>query len=503
MEALDLLMQGLSTATLPQNLLAALIGALLGTIVGILPGLGPSTTVALLIPVTFSVSPESGLIMMTAVYCGAMYGGSLTSILLKVPGEASSVMTAIDGYELAKKGKAGPALAISAIGSFVGGTLSVILLMLIAVPLSKFALKFGPTEYMAIMLFALILSVTLIGNSIMKGILSLALGIGVAVIGTDLQSGVARMTLGISHLTDGIDVIVAIIGVFGIGEVFHYLANRKVGQSDKRLSISGKLMPSKKEMKQSAGPIGRGSLIGFIAGLLPGSGSTLGSFIAYSVEKRLSKKPETFGNGALEGVASAETANNSATGGALVPLLTLGIPGSGTTAVLLGALMMYGIQPGPQLMTEQPVLVWAVIASLYISNIVLLFLNLPMIRFFVKILDIPPRVLMPLILVFALIGAFSINNSINDIWLVLIFGVIGLLMRVAGLSPAIFILALVLGDQMEQSLRQSLIISKGSLVQFVTSPISLTLLIIALGLLAFDIIKRFKSPSAGEYKSIE
>ncbi|WP_246041635.1 tripartite tricarboxylate transporter permease [Robertmurraya kyonggiensis] len=496
-------MQGLSTATLPSNLLAALIGALLGTIVGILPGLGPSTTVALLIPVTFSVSPESGLIMMTAVYCGAMYGGSLTSILLKVPGEASSVMTAIDGYELAKKGKAGPALAISAIGSFIGGTFSVILLMIIAIPLSKFALKFGPTEYMAIMLFALILSVTLIGNSIIKGVLSLALGIGVAVIGTDLQSGVTRNTLGIAHLTDGIDVIVAIIGVFGIGEVLHFLATRKQGQSDKRLSITGKLMPSKQDFKHTAAPIGRGSIIGFLSGLLPGSGSTLGSFIAYSVEKRFSKKPETFGKGALEGVASAETANNSATGGALVPLLTLGIPGSGTTAVLLGALMMYGIQPGPQLMTEQPVLVWAVIASLYISNIVLLILNLPMIRFFVKILDIPTRVLMPLILVFALIGAFSINNSINDIWLVLIFGLLGLFMRVVGLSPAIFILALVLGDQMEQSLRQSLIISKGSLIQFVTSPISLTLLIIAFGLLAYDVIKRFKSQSTGEYKSIE
>ncbi len=503
MEAFELLLQGLSTAVLPINLLAALIGALLGTIVGILPGLGPSTTVALLIPVTFSVSPESGLIMMTAVYCGAMYGGSLTSILLKVPGEASSVMTAIDGYELAKKGKAGPALAISAIGSFIGGTLSVVALMLIAIPLSKFALRFGPTEYMAIMLFALILSVTLIGNSIFKGLLSLALGIGVAIIGTDLQSGVPRLTMGISHLLDGIDVIVAIIGIFGVGEVLYYLANRKAGQSDKRLSITGKLMPSKSEMKQSAGPIGRGSVIGFIAGLLPGSGSTLGSFIAYSVEKRISKNPEKFGKGALEGVASAETANNSATGGALVPLLTLGIPGSGTTAVLLGALMMYGIRPGPQLMTEQPVLVWAVIASLYISNIVLLILNLPLIRFFVKILDIPARVLMPLILIFALIGAFSINNSINDVWLVLIFGIFGLFMRVLGLSPAIFILALVLGDQMEQSLRQSLIISNGSLMPFITSPISLSLILVALAILAWDVVKKIKSNNNAEYKSIE
>lgn len=490
METLNLLLQGLSTALDPINLLAALIGAFLGTIVGVLPGLGPSTTVALLIPLTFSFSPESGLIMMTAVYCGAMYGGSLTSILMKVPGEASSVMTAIDGYEMAKQGRAGPALAISAIGSFVGGTLSVVALMLIAPALSEFALKFGPAEYMAIMLFAMILSATLIGHSILKGLLSMGLGIGFALVGTDLQSGVPRLTLGIPHLLDGIDIVVAIIGVFGIGEVFQYLAQRRKEEGGQRLSITGSLMPSKQDLKKSVGPIGRGSVIGFLAGLLPGSGSTLGSFISYSVEKRLSKRPEEFGKGAIEGVASAETANNSSTGGALVPLLTLGIPGSGTTAVLLGALMMYGIRPGPQLMTEQSALVWAVIASLYISNIVLLILNLPLIRFFVKILDIPVRVLMPLILVFALIGAYSINNSINDLWLALFFGILGFFMREAGLSPAIFVLAMVLGDQMEQSLRQALFISNGSIMPFFTSPISLTLILISLAVLLNDIYKK-------------
>jgi putative tricarboxylic transport membrane protein len=492
LNTLDLLMGGLSTAIQPENLLAALIGALLGTIVGILPGLGPSTTVALLIPVTFTMHAESSLIMMLAVYCGAMYGGTLTSVLLKIPGEASSVMTSIDGYEMAKQGRAGPALAISAIGSFIGGTLSVIALMLIAPPLSQFALKFGPAEYVALMIFALVIAATLIGDSLIKGLFSIGLGMGVAVVGTDLQSGIARMTFGIGHLLDGIDVIVVIIGVFGIAEVFQYLAQKRRAGGEARLTLTGRLTPSKTDLKQSAAPIARGSIIGFLAGVVPGSGSTLGSFIAYTVEKRLSKHPERFGKGAIEGIASAETANNSATGGALVPLVTLGLPGSGTTAVLLGALMMYGVRPGPQMMTEQSGLMWAIIASLYISNIMLLILNLPLIRLFVKILDVPARILMPLILVFACIGAFSINGSINDVWMVLIFGLIGFFMRETGLSPALFVLALVLGEQLEISLRQSLYISKGSIAPFFSSPICLVLIIISFAVLALDVYGRFK-----------
>ncbi len=492
MDTFDLLMGGLSIAIQPENLIAALIGALLGTIVGILPGLGPSTTVALLIPVTFTLQAEGSLIMMLAVYCGAMYGGSLTSVLLRIPGEASSVMTAIDGYEMAKKGRAGPALAISAIGSFIGGTLSVVALMFVAPPISEFALKFGPTEYVSLMLFALIVSATLIGNSLWKGFFSVALGMGVAMVGTDLQSGVARLTLGFGHLLDGINIVVAIIGIFGAGEVFSFLARQIKGKAEKRIALKGKVMPTAADMKQTAAPIARGSLIGFLAGVLPGSGSTLGSFIAYTVEKRVSKHPEQFGKGAIEGVASAETANNSATGGALVPLMTLGLPGSGTTAVLLGALMMYGVRPGPQMMSEQPTLMWAIIASLYISNIVLLVLNLPLIRFFVKILDVPTRVLMPLIMVFAVIGAYSINGSINDIWLLLIFGIVGYLMRETGLSPALFVLAMVLGEQLERSLRQATYISMGSLEPFVTSPISLTLLVVSALVILMDVYKKWR-----------
>jgi len=495
-DVLNLLGDGLLNALAPGNLLAALIGALLGTIVGVLPGLGPSTTVALLIPLTFTLQADSSLIMMLAVYCGAMYGGSLTSVLLKVPGEASSVMTSIDGYEMAKQGRAGPALAISAIGSFIGGTLSVIALMLMAIPISNFALKFGPTEYVALMLFALVLSATLIGNSLAKGLLAIGLGMGVAMIGTDLQSGVARLTFGIGHLLDGIDPIVAIIGVFGIGEVLHFLAKRRKGETGERLALKGRLMPSKEDMKQSAGPIARGSLVGFLAGVLPGSGSTLGSFIAYTMEKRLSKNPEKFGKGAIEGVASAETANNASTGGALVPLMTLGLPGSGTTAVLLGALMMYGVRPGPQFMTEQSELVWTIIASLYVSNLILLILNLPMIRLFVKILDVPVRILMPLILIFATIGAYSINGSINDAWLVLIFGILGYLMRETGISPALFVLALVLGEQLERSLRQAVYISKGSIEPFFTHPISLILILVTVAILVYDIIRRRRPKKA-------
>jgi len=488
----DLLMGGLANALQPENILAALIGCLLGTIVGILPGLGPSTTVALLIPVTFMLQADSSLIMMLAVYCGAMYGGSLTSILLKVPGEASSVMTSIDGYELAKQGRAGPTLAIAAIGSFIGGTLSVVALMLLAPPISGFALKFGPAEYVSLMLFALIISSTLIGNSLTKGLFAVGLGMGVAMIGTDLQSGVARLTFGVGHLLDGVDIIVAIIGVFGIGEVLHYLAKRRREDKEERLALKGKLMPTKEDVKQTAAPIARGSVIGFLAGVLPGSGSTLGSFIAYTVEKRLSKHPGKFGKGAIEGVASAETANNAATGGALVPLMTLGLPGSGTTAVLLGALMMYGVRPGPQMMTEQSPLMWTIIASLYVSNFLLLILNLPLIRFFVKILDVPTRILMPLILIFATIGAYSINGSINDVWLVLFFGIAGYIMRETGISPALFVLAMVLGEQLERSLRQAMYISKGSIAPFLTSPISLTLIIISIVVVFYDLYRRHK-----------
>lgn len=488
MESLQLLLHGFGKALAPGNLLSGLIGAILGTIVGVLPGIGPSTTVALLIPIAFTMRPETALIMMTAVYCGAMYGGSLTSVLLKVPGEASSVMTSIDGYELAKQGRAGSALAISAIGSWVGGTLSVIGLMLLAPPLADFALKFGPAEYFGVMVSALLLSISLMSQDLVKGAVSVGLGLMLSMVGTDLQVGVARFTLGMTDLLDGIELLTVLIGIFGVGEILWYFRESRMEASpSERHAIIGGLWPNRQELRDSVGPIARGSLVGFIAGVLPGSGSTLGSIMSYVLEKRISKHPEKFGNGAIEGVAATETANNAATGGALIPMLTLGVPGSGTTAVLMGALMMYGIRPGPMLFTTQADLVWTVIASLYISNIILLVLNLPLVGLFVKILDIPARYLIPMVMSLAVVGAFSANNSLTDVALVILFGIVGYFMRLGGFSPAALVLALVLGDRMEQSFRQALQLSGGDASVFATSPICAVSLAVGGAAVAWDI----------------
>lgn len=498
METFELLMEGFRSAITPGNLLAVMIGAILGTIVGILPGLGPSTTVAVMIPVAFTMPADSGMIMMLAVYSGAMYGASLTSILLNVPGAASAVMSTVDGYPLAKQGRAGPAIAITTIGSFVGGTLSVVGLMLLAVPLSQFALNFGPVEYTAVMIFALMMSATLIGDSVLKGIFSIGMGLAIALVGIDLQTGIPRFTLGIDHLLSGIDMVVVIIGVFGVGEVLHYLASRKSNGGGERLAIRGGLIPTKEDFRVSTPAIGRGSLIGFIAGLLPGSGSTLGSYLSYSFEKRVAKNEDEFGKGSMRGLASVDAANSSATGGAMVPMFTLGIPGSGTTAVLLGALMMYGVSPGPQFMTNEADLVWAIIASLFIANVILIVLNLPLIPLFVKVLDIPTRILMPLVLVIAFTGAFTINFSFVDLWLVLIFGVVGFFMRVGGFSPALLVLAIVLGEMLERSLRQALLTYQGDLSPFVTSPISAILLGTAAVVLIFDVVQKFRARAQGK-----
>jgi putative tricarboxylic transport membrane protein len=478
----DLLLEGFGRALSLPNLASALVGAVLGTAVGVLPGIGPSTTVALLIPIAFGISPDTALIMMTAVYCGAMYGGSLTSVLLKVPGEPSSMMTAIDGHEMAKVGRAGSALAIAAVGSWVGGTLSVIGLMLLAPPLAEFALRFGPVEYFAVMAGALLFSIALIGGSPAKAAMSAGIGLMLSTVGTDLQTGVSRFTLGRPDLLDGIEMLSLIIGIFGVGEVLWYVRESR-RQTLQRLPLEGALWPSSQDFKDTAAPMARSSVVGFLAGLLPGSGSTLASIAAYFVEKRVSTHPERFGRGAIEGVAAAETANNAATGGALVPLLTLGIPGSGTTAVLMGALLMFGIRPGPLLFTEQSDLVWTVIASLYVSNVMLLALNLPLIRMFVRILDVPPRYLMPMILALAAVGGFAANNNLADVGLVFVFGVVGYFMRLADFSPAALVLAFVIGDRMEQSFRQAVELSGGDLGVFVTSPISALVLCAGIGVL--------------------
>jgi len=470
----------------PHALLAALIGCLLGTIVGILPGLGPSTTIALLIPVALTLDPQTALIMATAIYLGAMYGGTLTSVLLNIPGEPSSVMTALDGYQLARQGRAGPALAVAAIGSFIGGTLSVAALMALAPPLANAALAFGPSEYFGVLVLALVLSASLMGKSVFRGLISIMFGLLLATIGTDLQTGVPRFTFGQSGLLEGIDIIIPIIGVFGVGEVLWSLIHPDEAP-DRALKIRGRIWPSREDGRRSLMPTVRSSFIGFFAGVLPGSGSTMASFISYTVEKRISKRPEKFGKGAIEGVAAAETANNASTGGALVPMLTLGIPGSGATAVLLAYLIMYGIQPGPGFFTQNSTLAWALIASLYVSNVILLILNLPLIPLFVKLIDVPARFLFPAIMAVAIIGGYAGSNSLFDAGLVVFFGLVGYLMREARLSPALLVIGIVLGQLLETRFRQALALDNGSVVGALTTPITLVCLGIAALLIVLDV----------------
>ena len=502
MDTFNLLLAGFATALTLSNLLAALVGCLLGTVVGILPGLGPSTTVALLIPVAFSLQPESALIMMLGVYLGAMYGGSLTSILMKVPGEASSVMTAIDGFEMAKQGRAGPALAVSAIGSFIGGTLSIIGLMLFAPLIARYALAIGPAEYFSLMVTALLFTSVLLGADLIKGLISIAIGLLVAVVGSDLQTGVPRLTFGQSTLLEGIDIIVILMGIFGVGEVLWYLTHRNEEDAEK-LGLRGKLWLTRDDWSRSWPAIIRSSIIGFFVGVLPGAGSSLAGVLGYTVEQRVSKEPEKFGKGAIEAVAAPETANNSATGGALIPMLTLGIPGSGTTAVLLVVFTIYGIQPGPRLMTDNADLVWALIASLYISNVLLLLLNLPLIPLFVRILDIPVHFLMPVILIIAAVGAFSLKNSYADVVFLFIFGALGFLMRRVGIPLVPLILAAILAPKMEQSLIQATLLSDGDWTTFLTRPISAVFLAAGLAIVITDAISKARQhrslvPTAGE-----
>lgn len=488
MEAVGQLLSGFQDALTVSNLLAALFGCILGTMIGILPGLGPSTTVALLIPVAFSMQPDSALIMMLGIYLGAMHaGGALTAVLMKIPGEAASVMTAIDGFEMAKKGRAGPALAIAAIGSFVGGTLSVVGLTFLAPVIAQHALSFGPAEYFSLMFAALLFASALLGNNLLKGLVSVGLGLLIAVVGTDLQTGVPRLTFGFTEVLEGINIIVVLIGIFGVGEVLWYLSQRGSNGSG-RLGLRGRLWPTRDDARRSAPVIGRSSVIGFIAGILPGSGSSLAGVLSYSVEQRVSKEPERFGNGAIEGVAAPETATNAATGGALIPMLTLGIPGSGTTAVLLVVFTIYGIEPGPQLMTESSDLVWALIASLYISNVLLIILNLPLIPLWTKVLDVPERFLMPMILVIAGVGAYSLSNSFSDLLLVFVFGILGYLMRAFGLPLVPLLLAAILAPNMEQALRQATLLSDGDWSVFLTRPISAVFLAAGFLVVAADVV---------------
>ena len=476
MEALQYWIQGFSVATLPINLLYAFIGCVLGTLIGVLPGLGPAAGTAILIPITFNLDPIGAIIMLAAIYYGAMYGGTITSVLVNVPGEAASVITCLDGYQMAKKGRAGPALGIAAIGSFIGGTFATFALMVVSLPLASFALKFGPPEVFALLVVGLSLVTGLSGRSILAALLMTLFGLMLAMIGMDPVRGAPRFTLGIPPLYDGVGFVPVVMGLFGVGEILLSMESPVVEVIKTKISD---LFPKKEEWRVSAAAIGRGTLIGFFLGLIPGVGAIIPTFVAYVVEKKVSKHPEKFGTGVIEGVASPETANNSYANGAMVPLLTLGIPGSPTLAVLMGAFIIHGLTPGPFLFKERPDVVWGLIASFYLGNVILLILNLPLVGFWAKLLEIRYQYLYPGILLFCILGAYSLNQSIFDVGVMVVFGVLGYIFRKIDWPLAPTILALILGPMMERALRTSLEMSGGDLSILVTRPISAVLLIIA------------------------
>ncbi|MHB8769918.1 MAG: tripartite tricarboxylate transporter permease [Syntrophales bacterium] len=480
MDVFQNILNGFQVASSWENLLFCFIGTLIGTLIGVLPGIGPTTGVAILIPITFGMNATTAIITMCGVYYGAMYGGSTTSILLNVPGESSSVMTTLDGYQMAKKGRPGPALGMAAIASFIAGTFAILMLSFIAPALARYAVSFGPPEYFALTLLGLTMVTSLGGDSPLKGIISGVVGLIVACVGIDAQSGVERFTYNNMYLLDGVGFIGMAVGLFAASEVLINI-EQPMQQvfTEAKLSLRS-LFPNLQDWKDSIGALWRGSVIGFFVGVLPGAGATIASFMSYAVEKRFSKHPELFGTGVIEAVAAPEGANNAAAGGALVPLLTLGIPGSGTTAVLLGALMIHGLRPGPMLFSTHPDFVWGLIASMYIGNVMLVIQNMPMIGLWVRLLKVPYKVLMPLIITISAVGVFATDNNIFDMWVMLTFGVVGYVMRKLDYPAAPMVLALVLGPMVEMSLRQSLTISHGSMAIFFSRPISATLAVIAI-----------------------
>nr|WP_245406396.1 MULTISPECIES: tripartite tricarboxylate transporter permease [unclassified Peribacillus] len=490
-------MHGFETALTWYNILFAFVGVLIGTAVGVLPGIGPMSGVALLIPVTASITgglpPEqaatSAIILLAGVYYGAMYGGSTTSILLNTPGESSSVVTTLDGYQMAKKGRAGSALSISAIGSFVGGIVTLIAMIALAQPLSTIAIKFGPAEYFSLMLLGLAAVSGLAGKSVTKALIMTVCGLLIGTIGIDNVSGIARFTFDIPWLYQGVEFLTIAVGLFALGEVFKTILEKE--EDDGEIAKIKNLIPSKEEFKESAGPIARGSLLGFFVGILPGAGATLASFFSYLMEKRISKKPWRFGTGAIAGVAGPETANNAASGGAMIPLLTLGIPGSGTTAILMGALMMYNVQPGPLLFEDHPQVAWGLIASMFIGNLMLLILNLPLVKVFAKIIETPKKYLIPIIIAISIFGVYAVQVSTYDLLLLLGCGVLGYFLSKNDYPIAPLVLGLVLGPMIENNMRRALTISDGDYSLFFTRPLSLTFLIItALWLLIPVLLKK-------------
>jgi len=495
MDLLANLSLGFSQAISLQNLAYCFIGALYGTVIGVLPGIGPVVGISILLPITFSLPPVSAVIMLAGIYYGSAYGGSTTSILVNTPGEASAVVTCFDGYQMAIQGRAKAALATAAIGSFFAGTFATVAIMLLAMPIARLGLKFTPAEYFSLLLLALTMVGTLATESPVKGLFATLVGLLLSTVGMDLQTGRVRFAFGSPWLIEGIDFIVVAIGLFAISEILVQAEKIKKYGLQKREQISGRYWITREELKQSFMPYVRGTVIGFLVGVLPGAGSTPATFFSYAVEKKVSKHPETFGKGAIEGVAGPESANNAANQGALVPLLTLGIPGSATTAIMLGAFMIYGIQPGPLLFEKDPAFVWTIIASMYIGNIILLILNLPLVNIFAKLLDLPAALLYSMVLAFCTVGVYSIRFAVFDVFLMIIFGIVGYFMRKHDYPAAPLLLALVLGEMMEQGLRRALTLSNGDWSVFVTRPISLGLLTVTFLSVTYSFVKVLRKRS--------
>ena len=490
-DVLQSLYNGFAVALAPDVLIYAFIGCVVGTLVGVMPGVGPLAGMSLLLPATFGLDATKAIIMLSGIYYGAMYGGSTTSILMRIPGEAASVVTCIDGYEMARKGRAGAALAIAAIGSYIAGTASVIALMFLAPPLATFALRFGPAEFFSLLVLGLVVLAYMSSGSVLRSMAMAATGLLLGTVGIDHMSGYFRFAYGVTELGDGIGVVPVAVGLFGIAEILLSASQR----IEKPIAAPGlrDLVPSRQELREAAAPIARGTVLGFLIGIIPGSAHTISTFVSYALEKRLSKHPEQFGKGAVAGLAGPESANNAASCGAFVPMLALGLPSAPIIALMLAAMIVHGIQPGPMLIEHHPNLFWGFIASMYIGNVVLLILNLPMVGIFVNLLRIPYQFLYPAIIVFAILGVYAVNSSIVDVWIMLVMGLFGFVLRKLDFDPAPLVLGLVLLPMMELSLRQALTISNNGYGIFVTRPISLALLCVAAVLLLLS-MRAFKRP---------
>lgn len=492
MELFHNLIFGFSVAVSLQNLFYCFVGVLLGTFIGVLPGIGPLATISMLMPITFAISPVSALIMLAGIYYGAQYGGSTTSILVNIPGEATSVVTTLDGHQMARQGRAGPALAIAAIGSFFAGCVSTVMVAALGAPLTSIALLFGPAEYFSLMVLGLIFAVVLAKGSVIKAIGMILTGLLLSMVGSDLETGAARMSFDIPELADGISFVVVAMGVFGFAEIMRNLELTTESRDVLHSKISG-LMPTRSDLIAAAPSIGRGTILGAIIGILPGAGAVIASFGAYSLEKKLSKYPERFGHGVIEGVAGPESANNAAAQTAFIPLLTLGIPPNAVMALMVGAMTIHGIVPGPQVMTKQPDLFWGMIASMWIGNLMLVIINLPLVGLWVSLLRVPYRLLYPSILVFCCIGIFSINNAEFDVIMATAWALIGYWLLKHDFEPAPMLLGFVLGPLMEENLRRAMLIARGDATVFLTRPISAVLLLISAILLILAALPMIRS----------